>query len=107
MASVLSVIAAIATLALMSRFSTDSATALGKVSAMVSVTATITEAWSKAQSIARQLRIDPTTVPLPTATTAGKSLMRREIEPEDDFLSENPSFRTGGLRGYSAYARQP
>lgn len=112
MSVVISVVAAFAAIVAISRWQNYSAHALGKVSAVVSATAVIAEAWSKTHVIAKKLRDNPTAVSLPLARSAepapaSSALVPREPHPEDDFLNENPSFRTGGLRGYSAYAHRP
>ena len=109
MSVIVTVIAAFAAVVAVSRWHMQSATALGKVSAVVSVTAAFAEAWQKTQVISKRLSDNPTLVALPQVSSAAPStsLVRRELDPEDDFLSENPSFLTGGLRGYNAYARRP
>ena len=106
MSAIVTVIAAFTAVVVISKWQGQSAHALGKVSAIVSVTAAFAEAWSKTSEISKRLASNPTLVSLPTVRTStapvSTSLVRRE-PPEDDFLDEHPSFRTGGIRGYSAY----
>jgi hypothetical protein len=105
MSVIITVIAAFAAVVAIGRWQGQSATALGRVSAVLSVTAAFAEAWKKTNEISRRWASDPTIVSLPSVVAApvhSSSLARREPE-ENDFYSENPSFRTGGIRGYSAY----
>jgi hypothetical protein len=110
MSVIITVIAAFAAVVAISKWQGQSAYALGKVSAVISVTSAFAEAWSKTQDISKRLASDPTRVALPSVRTEAPStaVVRREPEPaEDSFYSENPSFRTGGIRGYNAYAPLP
>jgi len=109
MAVLITMVAAFATIVAIGKWQGQSATALGKVSAVVNVATVVAEAWSKTHAIAKRMADNPTLVALPQVSSPAPStsLVRREPDPEDDFLSENPSFLTGGLRGYNAYARRP
>jgi hypothetical protein len=112
MSVLITMVAAFATIIAITRWQTHSAHALGKVSAVVSVTAAFAEAWSKSQVIAKRLNESPTLMVLPQVSTPSVAepsveVARREPNELDEFFDENPSFRTGGLRGYSAYTRRP
>jgi hypothetical protein len=106
MSVIITMVAAFLAVITIGRWQGKSATALGKVSAVLSVTAAFADAWKKTNEISRRWASDPTIVLLPSVASApvSSSVMRREPE-EHDFYSENPSFRTGGIRGYSAYDR--
>jgi len=74
---------------------------------MISVAATIADAWSKTQVIGRQFAADPAGFTHKVSTTPSQERPAPRREPDDDDLndlfSDRPAFRTGGLRGYSAY----
>ena len=109
MSVIITMVAAFAAVVAIGKWQGQSATALGKVSAVVSATAAFAEAWNKTQAISKRLRDTPTLVLLPqtsTPTTPPSTALvsRREQQEKDDFYSEHPSFLTGGIRGYDAYA---
>lgn len=106
MSVILAVLSAFVVVSLMSKYQTHSSTALGKVSAVLSVTTTLAEAWQKSHKIVGNLARDPLAVQLPaspSSSSTGGALVRRTTERDDPFYDENPSFLTGGIRGYSAY----
>jgi hypothetical protein len=104
----LAVVAAFAAIVAISRWQQHSAQALGKVSAVVSATAAFAEAWSKTHVIASKLASNPTLVQMPVIAQApapSTALARREPDIDDDVFI--PPYRTGGLRGFSAYSPPP
>ena len=98
MSVIITMVAAFATVIAITRWQGQSATALGKVSAVVSVTAAFAEAWSKTQVIAQKWTDNPTLVALPRVNASQPepttSLMPREPFREDD-LPENRVIQDG------------
>lgn len=112
MSILLTVVAAVAAVTLVTHYNNQSATALGKVGAMIGATTVIADAWSKVAGISRRLSENPTALNLPSVSV-GSTSREVAVPPRrselDEFFDEHPSmaldkpFRTGGIRGYSAY----